>query len=116
MDARVLLIPLCIVTLTYDIIARAAERADAPVTTYRSPLQKNFYSSSAASPKDTSDIDRRCRELMHIYVESFRPPQQDRTNAVVPRFLGNNGEPETTLQGYFKRQEAEKAYRAARCD
>ena len=116
MDARDLLIPLCIVTLTYNPVAQAIERADAPVINYRSPLEQNFDLSKAAPPKDTSDFDRRCRELMHEYVESFRPPEQDRKNGVVPNFFGNTGEPETTLQGYFRRQEAEKAYRAARCD
>ncbi|WP_109476507.1 hypothetical protein [Paraburkholderia sp. C35] len=114
-----MLTPLCVVTLTYHVIAQAVERpvaTDAPAMTYRSPLQQNFDNYKAAPPKDTSDLDRRCRELMHEYVESFRPPEQDRKNAVAPRLLGNNGEPETTLQNYFQRQQAEKAYRAARCD
>ncbi|MFM0018301.1 hypothetical protein [Paraburkholderia azotifigens] len=41
--------------------------------------------------------------------------EQDRANAVVPTFGGYSGEPETTLQGYYRRQEAENAYRGSKC-
>jgi hypothetical protein len=33
----------------------------------------------------------------------------------VPTFGGYSGEPETTLQGYYRRQEAENAYRRSKC-
>ncbi|MFP3551308.1 hypothetical protein SB861_11400 [Paraburkholderia sp. SIMBA_049] len=118
MDARVLLIPLCIVTLTCNAIAQAAEKplaADSSSNTYRSPLQQNFDRSMATPRKDDSDFERRCREIIHNYIESFRPPEQDRANAVAPKFGGYSGEPETTLQGYYRRQDAENAYRESRC-
>ena len=119
MDARVLLISLCIVTLTCNAIAQAAVKplaTGSPGNTYRSPLQQNFDRSMATPLRDDSDFERRCREIIHNYIESFRPPEQDRSNAVVPKLGGYSGEPETTLQGYFRRQEAEQAYRASRCD
>jgi hypothetical protein len=82
---------------------------------FQSPLQQNFGAAAAPAGNDRADdLTKRCKEIAASYNEAFRPAGIDQSNAVVPNY-GHGGEQENTMQRYYQRRDAEKAYHDLGC-